>query len=542
MKTRNEVSAEKLRGGFYTPPPLVDRVLERALGRLNGHRALHVIEPSAGDGAFVSGLDRSEWRTRIQEMTAIELVPEEAAACRQRVIDCGVSARVLTEDFLVWQRDNRANFHAAVGNPPFVRFQFIGERSKQSATELFDELGLTARGMSNLWIPILLGSLNLLRDGGVFGFVVPTECFTGVSAGAVRSWLLHHCADIKIDLFPPGSFPDVLQEIAILSGIRRKGSSQVRNSITFVEHGESGPTEWSHEARATPKTWTRYLLSPAELDAYRDVCKSADVSRLVDVAKFEVAAVTGANAFFSVDKQTIDEFELGPWARPLLPRIRFATGLTFTRQDHERLIQEDVKAALLDFSSEHADRDLTPGAARYIEQGEDQDLHRRYKTRIRDIWYEIPLVRSEQLLLSKRSHWFPRVVLNEAEVVTTDTIYRGWITSPEIDAVDFVASFHNSLTLLSAEVEGRNFGGGVLELVPSEIARLAVPISHGFGGELHRLDALSRDGQVTGLDVPLIEETNALIAKSDVSLSAEDLALLEAGRQKLAKRRLDRTG
>jgi len=32
------------------------------------------------------------------------------------------------------------------------------------------------------------------------------------------------------------------------------------------------------------------------------------------------------------------------------------------------------------------------------------------------------------------------------------------------------------LTALSAELEGRHYGGGVLELVPSEIERLLVPL------------------------------------------------------------------
>jgi hypothetical protein len=46
----------------------------------------------------------------------------------------------------------------------------------------------------------------------------------------------------------------------------------------------------------------------------------------------------------------------------------------------------------------------------------------------------------------------------------------------------------NSLTALTAELEGRHYGGGVLELVPSEIEKLAVVHSsvpecvlHNFG-------------------------------------------------------------
>ena len=54
-----------------------------------------------------------------------------------------------------------------------------------------------------------------------------------------------------------------------------------------------------------------------------------------------------------------------------------------------------------------------------------------------------------------------------------------------------MAGFQNTLTLLSTELCGRTYGGGVLELVPSEIARVSVPVVD-MREELPRLDAMSR--------------------------------------------------
>ena len=85
------------------------------------------------------------------------------------------------------------------------------------------------------------------------------------------------------------------------------------------------------------------------------------------------------------------------------------------------------------------------------------------------------------ILASKRSHRYPRVILNGANAYTTDTIYRGrLLPGCSRNPADLVASFHNSLTLLTAEIEGRSFGGGVLELVPSEVGRLLVAVPDGF--------------------------------------------------------------
>jgi hypothetical protein len=138
-------------------------------------------------------------------------------------------------------------------------------------------------------------------------------------------------------------------------------------------------------------------------------------------------------------------------------------------------------------------------------------------------------------LLPKRSHRHHRLLLNEAEVYTTDTIYRGEPRAG-VDARDLVAAFHGSLTLLSAELEGRTYGGGVLELTPSEIARLVVPRCDSAAW-LDELDALSRThgGQ--------LDSDERLAARSDERLGetlpelAELLPTLARAREQLRARR-----
>jgi hypothetical protein len=116
-------------------------------------------------------------------------------------------------------------------------------------------------------------------------------------------------------------------------------------------------------------------------------------------------------------------------------------------------------------------------------------------------------------MMTKRSNLFHRVILNEAEVVTTDTIYRGRMHAAyDGRAQDLVAGFHNSLTLLLAELEGRTYGGGVLELVPSEISRLAVPMLS-TNGHLASFDAVSRS---TGGQR---DHSETLVARTDAMLT-----------------------
>jgi hypothetical protein len=265
----------------------------------------------------------------------------------------------------------------------------------------------------------------------------------------------------------------------------------------------------------------------------------ADVAPLGSLAKFEVATVTGANEFFTVDEETLNAHGLHRWALPLLPRVRHAPGLRFTDADYEGLRGAGARAHLLDFSADRphpaADRPRS-----YLRGGEELGLPARYKCRIRSPWYRVPVMPAGTMMLSKRSHRYPRVILNEVNAYTTDTIYRGRMIPPcSVSAADLVASFHNSLTLLTAEIEGRSFGGGVLELVPSEVSRLLVAAPVGFGAELDRLDAIARSGY-SGSDESLVYETDRLLIKQVAGLDSATMEQLSEARLCLQSRRLER--
>jgi adenine-specific DNA-methyltransferase len=515
------VTAEKLRGGFYTPAPLVDLCLARVAELASGD-ALRVLEPSAGDGAFLRGLARSPLRAALTGVVAIEPMEIEAEKARRALAAGGLPGTVLAESAVVWAAGTGEEFDAVVGNPPFVRYQFVARRDREATDALGGRLGVRLAGVGNLWIGVLLGALSRLRDGGAFALVVPAECLTGVSAAAVRGWLVREAADVRFDLFAPGSFPGVLQEVTVLSGRRgaRGGPLALRMGAHRHAVRDDGP-------------WTRYLLAPDQVAALDRAAADPRVVALGSLVAFEVSIVTGANDFFTVPGEVVARHGLAPWARPLLPRIRHAPGLVYTAADHAATERGGARAWLLDFG---ADAPAPHAAALdYLATGEARGLRARYKCRIRAPWFRVPGVRAGELLLSKRSHLHPRVVVNEAGVFTTDTIYRGRMLCPDLSPRALAAGFHNSLTLLSAELEGRSFGGGVLELVPSEVGRLLTFAAPETPGALERLDALGRTG-----------DGDALIAATDAALvsrglvDADVMAALADARAALLARRLDR--
>ena len=86
----------------------------------------------------------------------------------------------------------------------------------------------------------------------------------------------------------------------------------------------------------------------------------------------------------------------------------------------------------------------------------------------------------------------PCLIFNKLQSLTTDTTYR--IRHKRFDEPTVVSSFVNSLTALSAEIEGRHYGGGVLELVPSEIRKLLIPIQRFDENNVYALNKVIEKG------------------------------------------------
>ena len=339
MKTSSEVSRDKLRGGFYSPDALVDVCLDRVLELLDGRDGVAVLEPSAGDGGFVRGLSRHPLGGHVGAVTLVELLPEEAAKAASALTESGIAGQVAIGSVLDPTMIGKSH-DVAVGNPPFVRFQFISDADRVHIEELGDRLGVPFKGVSNLWIPVLLTALSNLRDGGVFSFIIPAECLTGLSARAVRTWLGQHSTQLRVDLFPPKSFPGVLQEVVVLSGQVTRGAS---HGVKVLVHDHAFEDSWRHILDENAPTWTGLLLRPDHLGAVSAALALPGVFPFHTVAKLSVATVTGANNYFCVDDATRSLFELQDWTRPLLDRVRHAPGLVYRQADRKRTGPLDIR-------------------------------------------------------------------------------------------------------------------------------------------------------------------------------------------------------
>jgi adenine-specific DNA methylase len=377
MKRITEVGADKIRGGFYTPPELVDATLARLGALLNGERSVRLLEPSSGDGAFVRGIHRLRaTRGRLEpDITCVEVMESEAALCEQELARLRLDGTVVRDSFFSWANQEQRPFDAFVGNPPFIRYQFVPPEDRSLAAFLMRSKGYELQGVSNYWIPFVVLGLEFLRVGGAFALVLPAEIFSTVSGGQVRGYVVRHFESLRVDLYPRDTFPDILQDVLVVSGVRA-AKAKASRPVTFSETIRGKTREWNHAIPDTGESWKRYLLTRPEWEAF-DVGKALPgFAPLKDLATIGVAIVTGANDFFTVDDATLAAYELERWAQPLLARTSDSPGIVFETSDHAVARRVGNKAWMLDFAEDKPDPMSFQLPRKYLELGESQSSTR----------------------------------------------------------------------------------------------------------------------------------------------------------------------
>jgi adenine-specific DNA methylase len=535
MKLIENASAEKLRGGFYTPEPIADFILKWGI---NGSTNSDILEPSCGDGVFLEELKEKKYK--YQSITAIELDEVEAQKAKRIQL---TNKSIIETDFHLYCNETRQRFDLVVGNPPYIRYQYFDEAQRVEAIKIFDRAGLKYSKLTNAWVSFVVGASLLLKEnGGKIGFVLPAEILQVSYAKQLRDFIAQFYNKINIISFEKLVFPDIQQEVVLLLCEKNNTDS---HKIEHIELHDAKDLQTLDVTRLkSPKKtidfksnkWTFYFLEQEEIDFLENVAQRHKIPTIGKFADVEIGITTGSNDFFTVPLSTIDEYDLQAYARPLVGRSVQVNSVVFTKKDWEKNRTSEARAHLLVFPDKD-NLNRKNGAVKYIANGESLGIHKGYKCGIRDDWFVVPSLRISDALFIRRNSRYPKLIINKAEAYTTDTMHRVYI-KPETNIKAFTASYYNSLSLAFAEVCGRSHGGGVLELMPSETEAILLPYHKDHGELLPLIDGMIRKNE--SID-SILKLTNKAILKDHYGLTQKEIALADSIWKKLSQRRLNRS-
>ena len=533
MQLIQHATQEKLRGGFYTPEPIARFILKWAM---NGNVKYDILEPSCGDGMFLEVLEMD--KVKYNTLTAIELDKDEARKADQINLP---KKTVLNTEFHSYCNNTDKKFDLIVGNPPYIRYQYFASKQRDEAEKIFSKANLKYSKLTNAWVSFIVGSTLLLKEIGKIGFVLPAEILQVSYAKQLRNFLAHFYNKISIISFKKLVFDGIQQEVILLL------CEKNRDKVHCIEHlevddGKSLETIDLLKIKKPTKRidfksnkWTFYFLNQKEIDFLEELMNQNAVPRLGDYARVEVGITTGSNNFFTVPLSVIQKFRLQKFANPMVGRSVQAPGALFTRYDWKLNIKMGARAYLLKFPP-LKDLKNNKGALEYIKLGEAEGINKGYKCGIRDEWQIMPSDWISQGLFIRRNNIYPKLIINKARAHTTDTMHR--VTPKKgTNLKAFVASYYNSLSLAFTEICGRSHGGGVLELMPSEVENIILPYNKTNEGILAEIDKKLR---ARGDIDEILKVTDEIILKRKYGFSRLDIKMANKIWKKLSNRRLNR--
>lgn len=223
-------------GAYYTPPPLVARLLDQVEAAGFDLARGTAIDPACGGGAFLAPLAlrmvahdggaSPEWTLRRLGKRLKGLEIDRFAAWMSTVLLeaavlplCVAAKRRLPDVVVVGDalrpRDH-GQFDLVIGNPPYGRVTLDEPMRNHYARSLF--------GHANLYGLFTDLALRLAKPGGVIAYLTPTSFLGGQYFKALRQLVTAEATPAAFDFVSDreGVFDDVLQETMLTTYVRQR--------------------------------------------------------------------------------------------------------------------------------------------------------------------------------------------------------------------------------------------------------------------------------------------------------------------------------
>lgn len=527
------MSNKKNTGSFYTPKIIADFLVDYLSNKLKGEN-LTVLEPSSGDGIFVQSIyNHKNLSKKIKKVVAVER--EEKEIKKVRAITKSKSLRTIHSDFLEFQKSNKQKFDLVIGNPPYFKKNLLTDKQKSLSIDIFKNSNLSYTSAKNIWAAFFVRAISFTNQDGVMGLVLPSDLQQVSFAKELKDLLKSEFERVEIFTFKELLFKDCKGQDTILLIAERKARRKGIYNCDIASTDEliSGEFTFKEEIKLVNSNSNHQHLSADEFSFLGKV--KAQLQSVNFYANAKPGVVTGANNYFIVDRDTVERFDLKELVKPIIQKGVFVNGsAAFSKADLNGLIKEGKPTYLIHIDDKNEEL-LSLLNKEYLLLDETTDLKKRYKIKERRVWYKVPNVsKHAEGLFFKRSHNYPKLLKNEAKVLATDAAY--YVDMREKYQINhLIFSFYNSVTLAFAELTGRYYGGGVLEMVPSEFKSLPIPYTE-ITKENFRNYIMEFENK--GAIETILKKYDKTILKSTLGFSSDEILKMQTIRTKLVAKRM----
>jgi predicted RNA methylase len=353
-------TSRRLLGTYFTPPPVVEFMIERLAAALPEPQV--VVDAGAGVGALTLAATRrwpGAW------VHAVDVNPGSLgllAVAAQATDPTAASRLTLTVgDYLSWSARWGAlpEPRALLANPPYTRHQARTDAEKKAAAGAAGDL--VPHRTASLSSYMLAATWRRLAPDDALCLVLPDNWLHAAYGAGLRHAVWQR-RDRRIDLYAmpehQAVFPDArIRAMVLLAWPARTSPQPVSVHSTRLVSGRLVPTRKAHRlARGGADDplrglWRQGIVADGAGDAVKGRGRAARRRPLSDFVLLRRGIATGSNKTFLL--RTADTAGVPPERlRRAVHRLAQVTGPTLTAAGHARLAAEGHRCWLLDVPDE----------------------------------------------------------------------------------------------------------------------------------------------------------------------------------------------
>lgn len=483
-----QISEKKQYGVFYTPKRVADVLCKWAIRS----KSDKILEPSFGGCDFLESS-----RSRFIELGLQKGVAERrlygadidpSAFSTLSTFLANPNGHFKQKDFLSLSLSSfpieQAGFDVVVGNPPYVSHHNMSDEQKKTAFKAMSDNTFEIGGRASLWAYFVLHSVSFLKPGGRMAWVLPSSFLYSDYSKEVRDILSNRFKKcLLINLHERLFVSDGTEEISVITLCEELVESNSQPNMRTVSASNTNEIQkiiqrWdSHKTIKSNFLASDKLTSSGAKKLYNQLSTNSFTKNLGDLFDIQIGIVSGANSFFILNSENWKKHNLPEnISSYILTKFRYAKGLVLERADVDTLLEIGTDCLLVDTTKaneingylqtylESFPKDKIETMATFTRRKRSGIWHRFNDNRIPDAFFPY---------MQNKGTW---IVINNAGINATNSIHRFYrksnVTEKEIklSAISILSTFSQ----LSAEVEGRTYGAGVLKHEPSEAVKIKI--------------------------------------------------------------------
>jgi adenine-specific DNA methylase len=476
------VEDKKQLGAYYTPERAARILADWAIRSPSDT----VLEPSFGRCGFLQAVvDRLKARgceDAIHNVHGYDIDLDAFEGPYESLVrENGAGNQFQKRDFLkVTPDDLEGRKNVIIGNPPYVSYHNMEEEQRIAAVQAVRESDFSLDRKASLWAYFVLHALAFLAEGGRVAWVLPGSFFHADYSSTIIDAVTEHFERAIALQLGERIFRDEGAEehsvILLAEGWKTESPCEDLRVgyVPSLDDLEQTIQDWE-DGNWTGNDYDSRIgvafMAPRVSNAIRHVENECRVRRLGDVAEdVKIGIVTGDNRFFVIDRSEAQEHELEDrdW-KYIFAKSKISDGISVTKQDFEDAYQSDERCLLVDGEGEVSEQLET-----YFDQKSKDEIESNVTFGKREDWRLPDDGNEPDAFFTYMQSLGPRLLLNQAGVNSTNTIHRVYFGN-EIDGIErktLAVSLLSTFSRLSAEVEGRTYGSGVLKLEIGETRQL----------------------------------------------------------------------